>query len=172
MKRIFYQAAVLALAAASAIGLSGCQAGKTAQITQAYNPVDGRNVNLPEDAGFGDAYVGIRNIVVVAIASDASLVATFVNNTAEVQELESVTVGGAPLELSAPIQLDAGDSASLGFGDNPTATTSELEAKVGDWVDLTMGFSNAGTVELGVLVVPYGDQYEPMMLAPGSDPSF
>lgn len=167
MKRTTHKAAVMALAAVAVIGLSGCQAGKTAQMTQAYNPVDGRNVNIPADAGFGDTYVGIRNVVVVAIASDASLVATIVNNTAEQQELQSITLGGAPLDLSQPIQVDAGGSASLGFDDNPTATTAELDAQVGDWVDLTMTFSSAGSVELQVLVVPYGDQYEPVAPDPG-----
>ncbi len=132
-------------------------------MTQAYNPVDGRNVNIPEDAGFGDTYVGIRDVVVVAIGSDASLVATIVNNTAEPQELQSVTLGGDPLELSEPIQLDAGDTASLGFGDNPTATTTALKGQVGHWADLVMQFSSAGSVELGILVVPYGDQYEPLV---------
>jgi hypothetical protein len=135
-------------------------------MTQAYNPVDGRNVNIPEDAGFGDTYVGIRDVVVVAEGSDASLVATIVNNTADLQELQSITVGGDPLDLSEPIQLDPGDVASLGFGDNPTATTAALKGEVGHWADLTMSFSNAGSVELGILVVPYGDQYEPLALTP------
>ena len=156
----------MVFAAAAVIGLSGCQAGKTAQMTQAYNPVDGRNVNIPADAGYGDTYVGIRNVVVVAIASDASLVATFVNNTAEPQELSSITLGGTPLEVSEPVQLEPGDTASLGFGGNPTATTAGLDAQVGDWVDLTMAFSSAGSVELQVLVVPYGDQYAPITLTP------
>jgi hypothetical protein len=166
MNRRTRNAAVMGLAAAAAIGLSGCQAGRTAQMTQAYDPVDGRNVNIPADASYGDTYVGIRNVVVVAIASDASLVATIVNNTAESQELSSITLGGAPLELSEPIQLEPRESAGLGFGDHPTATTAELDAQVGDWVDLTMSFSNAGSVELQVLVVPYGDQYEPITQTP------
>jgi len=168
MIRTPHKAAVLAVAAAAVVSLSGCQAGQAAQTSQSYNPVDGRNINQPVDAGFGDPYMGVRDAAVVALNDNATLVVTLVNNTLEADQLESASLDGTPLDLSETILIDSGSSVSMGFGDNPTATTSNLDAKIGDWVELELHFASSGIVHLNLLVLPYGDQYEPVTFGPAA----
>ena len=56
----------LAAAASALLILSGCAAGQTAETSQDYDPADGRNVNIPDEATFGDEYIAVRNALVVS----------------------------------------------------------------------------------------------------------
>jgi len=160
--------ALLAVAMVATAGLVGCQAGQSAQTSQEYDPVDGRNVNQPTDAAFDEPYVAIRNAVVVAIESDATLVVTLVNQSDETEVLESATIDALPVTLSGgPIEIAPQQSVSVGYGDFETATVTDFKSVPGDWVDLTMRFTSAGDAELQVLVVPYGDEYVPVQFAEG-----
>lgn len=157
---------VVAAALLSVLGLAGCSAGQSAPTSQDYDPVDGRNINVPADATFDEEYMAVRNAVVVARDDQASLVVTMVNQALEADVLESASLEGEPLTLSGgPIEFRPGQSVSLGFDDNATATQQPFGISPGDWVDLTLNFTRAGTAELQVLVVPYGDEYVPVQFA-------
>jgi hypothetical protein len=168
MMRTARGAAILTVVTIAALSLAGCQAGQSAATSQDYDPVDGRNVNIPSDAGFDDPYIAVRNAVVVAADSEASLVVTLVNQSPDAEVLEAASLEGEPLVLSGgPISLAAGKSVSVGFDDFATATQSDFGAAPGDWVDLTMSFTSAGNADLQVLVVAYGNEYEPVRFADG-----
>ncbi|HVQ18647.1 MAG TPA: hypothetical protein VMT27_06380 [Actinomycetes bacterium] len=161
MTRIVKQGAILAFALVAAASLSACQAGQAAQTNKDYQPVDGRNVNVPSGAAFDEPYLAVRDALVIGVNHVGSLIVTVVNNSAETDTLESVTISGDVATLSSgPIPIRPNETIHLGFGDNPTASIDTLKAKPGDWVDLTMNFTNAGSTELQVLVLPIGDKYE------------
>lgn len=147
-------AAVLAVGA-----LSACQAGQTAQTSQPYNPADGRNVNVPEDAAFDDNYVGIRNAVVVAAGDTGSLLVTMVNNSDEDATLEGVRIDDQAMTLSQPVTIAPGQAAKAGFDSDLQISVDPLSPEPGDWVPVEFSFTEMGTSTFDVLVVPYGDEY-------------
>jgi hypothetical protein len=141
-------AAVLAVAS-----LSACQAGQSAQTSQDYAAVDGRNVNLPADATFGDAYLGLRNAFVEAVGTTHSAVVTVVNNTDTSDVLISVTVAGQPATLSGgPLEIASRASATVGSGGQATAVVDGLDVPAGSWTNMTVTFQNAGIADIPVLV--------------------
>jgi hypothetical protein len=160
--------AILAITMVAVASLAACQAGQSAATSQDYQPVDGRNINVPEDANYDEPYVAVRNAVVVAYKTDATLVVTIVNQSPEAEVFESATLDGLPVTLSGgPIELAPKQSVSLGYNDFETATVSGFKSVPGDWVDLTMRFTSKGDAKLQVLVVPYGDEYVPVQFAAG-----
>jgi len=151
---------VACCAAVVAIGaLTACQAGQTAQTSQPYNPADGRNVNVPENATFDDNYVGIRNAVVVATGDIGSLLVTMVNNSDEDATLEGVRIDDQAMTLSRPVVIAPGATAKAGFDSDLQITVDPLSPGVGDWVTVEFSFVEVGTSTFDVLVVPYGDDY-------------
>lgn len=148
--------------------LVGCQAGQTAATSQGYNPVDGRNVNVPEGASFDDSYIAVRNALIVVNEDAAAVVATLVNNSEDADVLESVTIDGLEAMLSGgPIDFAAHQSISLGFAENASATASGFEGEVGQWTDLTLRFTKAGNAEISVLAAAPGASYA----TPSTSPS-
>lgn len=139
--------------------LTSCQAGQSAETSQAYNPADGRNVNVPEDAAFDDNYVGIRNAVVVAVGDIGSLLVTMVNNSDEAEMLQGVRIGDQQMTLSRPVEIAPGEVAKAGFDSDLQITVEPLSPSPGDWVTVEFSFTNMGTSSFDVLVVPYGDDY-------------
>ncbi len=145
----------LAAAVLAVISLSACQAGRSAQTSQNYVPVDGRSVNLPEDASFDDPYLALRNAFVENLGSTQSAVVTVVNNTDESDVLLSVTIAGQEAELSSgPLEFGAGQSITLGTGGDASAVTQGGETAPGDWTSMTVTFQNAGIADIPVLVSP------------------
>jgi len=166
MNRTARKGAILVGSMLAVASLAACQAGQAAQTSQQYNPADGRNFNIPAGSTH-QPYLAVRNAVVVAYQSDASLVVTMVNHTAQAAVLQSATLDGAPLKLSGgPVEIAPRQSVSLGFGDNDIATISNFASAPGDWVDLVLKFTPNGDGAVKVLVVPYGDQYVPVKFAP------
>ena len=158
--------ALLAVTLVAAASLAACQAGQSAATSQDYNPVDGRNINVPEDADYDEPYVAVRDAVVVAVDTDATLVVTIVNQSPKAEVLESATLDGLPVTLSGgPSDLAPQQSVSIGYDDFDTATVAAVASAPGNWVELTMRFTSAGDANLQVLVVPYGDEYVPVQFA-------
>jgi len=152
--------------------LTGCQAGQNAPTSQPYNPVDGRNVNVPDDATLSEPYIGVRDALVI-LGDDgvAALGVTVVNNSDEADVLESVVIGGTEATLSGgPIEFAAHTSVSLGFGENASAAVAGFEGEVGQWTDLMLRFTKSGTAELSVLALAPSDGYQVPKLDAGDAP--
>lgn len=162
MKTIAPLAGRLALAAVLSAALTACQAGSNASTSQDYAPVDGRNVNLPADASFADPYLAIRGAQVVDLGTTHSMVVTVVNQTEGSDVLESVSIADQPAMLSSgPVEVAAGQAVSLGAGGVATATVEGLDLEPGDWVDVSLSFSESGVADLQVLTVP-ATEVEPL----------
>lgn len=151
-------AALVALLAA--LALSGCQAGQSAETSQDYDPADGRNINIPEDAAFDDDYIAVRNALVVSFGETASLTLTLVNNGSEGDVLEQAVVGETPVDIAgSPIELAPEQRVRMGLGSDVTTTIEGADLAPGDWTTLTLSFASAGSTSLDVLVVAPGDEY-------------
>lgn len=150
----------LAAAFVAALVLTGCQAGQNAETSQDYDPADGRNINIPEDAGFDDDYIAIRNALVVGFDENASLTLTIVNNSDEGEVLEQAVVGETPVEIEgAPIEVAPGQRVRMGIESDIATVIPDSGLAPGDWTTLTVSFASAGTATLDVLVVTPGDEY-------------
>jgi len=146
--------------------LAGCAVSSDTPPGQLFNQPVGQNVNVPFDAMLGDQFMAVRNAVAVVdgdTADTASLVVTLVNQALEADVLESASLEGDPLVLSGgPIEFQPGQSVGIGFDENATATQQPFGVGPGNWVDITLNFTRAGTAELQILVVPDGDEYVPV----------
>lgn len=153
MKRLAKSASILAAALLTA-SLTGCQTGSNANTSQQYDPTNGRNVNVPADATWGDPYLALRGAQVVSDAGSTGAVVTVVNQTGAPDTLTSVSIGGKDAPLSGgPLQVVPGTPVSLGAGGNATATVDGLDVKPGDWVELTLVFAESGSATVDVLAV-------------------
>jgi hypothetical protein len=147
-------------AVAAALALTGCQAGQNAETSQDYNPGDGRNVNVPEDAGFDDDYLAVRNALIVSDGGAASVTVTLINNGVETDLLSEVLVNEQPAELlGGPFELPPNQRIAIGGGSERGALLAEGGVQPGDWADLTLTFAQSGTVTLEVLVISSDDEY-------------
>lgn len=154
MKRIASSASVLAVAALLTVGLSGCQTGSGASTSQQYDPTNGRNVNVPADATYGDAFLALRGAQVVTDDTSTGAVVTMVNQTGAPDSLTSVSINGQAAAMSnGPVEIVPGQPISLGDGGDATATVEGLDVKPGDWVELTLVFSQSGSATVNVLSV-------------------
>jgi hypothetical protein len=147
--------------AAGVVLLTGCQAGTNAQTAQPYNPVTGRNVNVPASPGYYDPYLAVRGVSLVENTSGTVvLVAKVINKTDASEQLVSVTAGDAAATLlDEPIIIAPGGTASFGIQGGESAYWTSLSTPVGRWADVTMTFSRSGDVKLRVLVTPNRDDY-------------
>lgn len=150
----------VAAAAAALLALSGCAAGQSAETSQPYNPSDGRNVNIPEDAGFDDPYLAVRNALVVSDGGAASITVTLVNNGAETDVLTEARIGEQTAAfVGGPVEIAPGQKVAIGGGSERIALVQEGGVEPGDWIELTLTFTNAGSTTLDVLVISSDDEY-------------
>jgi hypothetical protein len=150
----------LAAAASALLVLSGCAAGQSAQTSQPYNPSDGRNVNIPEDAGFNDPYMAVRNALVVSDGGAASITVTLVNNGLETDVLNEAKIGDqTAVFVGGPVEIAPDERVAIGGGSERIALVDEGGVEPGDWTELTLTFANAGSTTLDVLVVASDDEY-------------
>jgi hypothetical protein len=155
--RVVSLPAMVATAGAAALLsglLTGCQAGTNAQTSQPFNPVTGRNVNVPASPGYYDPYLAVRGVTLVENSSgEVVLVAKVINKTEESEDLVSVTAGDSAATLiDAPVTIPAGGTASFGVENGESAYWASLSTAPGHWTDVTMSFSRSGEVTLRVLV--------------------
>jgi copper(I)-binding protein len=150
----------IAAAASALLVLSGCAAGQSAETSQPYNPSDGRNVNIPEDAGFNDPYMAVRNALVVSDGGAASIIVTLVNNGPETDLLTEAKIGDQTAAfVGGPVEIAPDQRVAIGGGSERVALVAEGGVEPGDFVELTLTFTNAGTTTLEVLVIPSDDEY-------------
>jgi hypothetical protein len=142
--------------------LTGCQAGQKAATAQPYNPVDGRNVNVPDGAVYPSPYMAVRDAIVVSDGDNAALVFTLVNNSHEDDALESATLQGKNVILpGGPIGVPIGQAVNVGSDGGAVAGVLGLKVPPGHWADLSLSFAKAGQADFQVLVVPPDDKYVP-----------
>ena len=145
---------------AVALALTGCQAGSSAQTSQPYNPGDGRNVNIPEDATFQDDYLAVRNALVVSDGGAAAATVSVVNHGSEPDVLNSISINGNVATFAGgPFEVTPGNKISVGGGSEAIALVNEAGVAPGQWTDMTLTFDTAGTTTLQVLVVAVDDEY-------------
>jgi len=144
----------------AAMTLTGCQAGSTAQTSQPYNGADGRNVNVPEDAAFTDDYIAVRNALVVSGGDAASVTVTLVNHSDEAEVLTEVRVNDQVAAfVGGPFEIVPNGSVAIGGGAESVALVTEAGVEPGQWTELQLTFTNAGTTTIQVLVVSPEDEY-------------
>jgi len=161
MKRTV-SAGVLAGVALAVVALTGCQAGRDAATAQQYNPVDGRNVNVPAGASYPDPYIAVRDAVVVSNGKAGALLLTVVNNTKDGEVLAGATLNGKDVLMPAgPVDIAPGQSVNIGSDAGAVAGIVDLGVPPGTWAGLSLHFTNAGDSDFQVLVVPPGDEYVP-----------
>ena len=145
-------------AAAALIVLSGCAAGQDAETSQDYDPADGRNVNVPADATFDDDYVAVRNALVVSDGGAASITVTLVNNGSDADVLTEAKIGEQTASfVGGPVEIAPGegrDRRRVGA----IALVQEGDVAPGDFAELTLVFTRAGTTTIDVVV---RDEYVP-----------
>ena len=150
----------IAIAASALLVLSGCATGQSAQTSQPYNPSDGRNTNIPEDAGFDDPYLAVRNALVVSDGGAASITVTLVNNGADTDVLTEAKIGDqTAVFVGGPVEIAPDAKVAIGGGSERVALVADGGVQPGDWTDLTLTFTRAGTTTLSVLVVASDDEY-------------
>lgn len=150
----------VAAAVCALLILSGCGAGQSAETSQPYNPSDGRNVNIPEDAGFDDPYLAIRNALVVSDGGAASITVTLVNNGLETEVLTEAKIGEQPAALlGGPVEVAPGQKVAIGGGAERIALVQEGGVAPGEWTELTLTFARAGSHSIDVLVIASDDEY-------------
>lgn len=150
----------ITVATAALLVLSGCAAGKSAQTSQPYNPSDGRNINIPADAGFNDPYMAVRNALVVSDGGAASISVTLVNNGLETDVLNEAKIGDqTAVFVGGPVEIAADQKVAIGGGSERVALVQDGGVKPGAWTPLTLTFANAGSTTIDVLVVASDDEY-------------
>ncbi len=150
----------LAAAASTLLVLSGCASGQQAETSQSYNPGDGRNINIPADAAFDDDYIAVRNALVVSDGGPASITVTMVNNTPEAEVLSEARIGDqTAVFVGGPVELGPGQSVRIGGGSERIALVQAGGVEPGNWTELTLTFSRAGSVTIDVMVVASDDEY-------------
>ncbi len=149
-----------AAAAAALLALTGCATGQSAETSQPYNPSDGRNVNIPEDAGFDDPYMAVRNALVVSDGGAASITVSLINNGPETDVLTEAKIGDqTAVFVGGPVEIAPNQKVAIGGGSERVALVQEGGVQPGDWTELTLTFTRAGSTTLDVLVVPSDDEY-------------
>ena len=151
---------IAALLASAALVLTGCQAGSTAETSQPYNPSDGRNVNIPEDAGFDDDYIAIRNAIVVSDGGAASLTASIINHGAAADVLTEARINGeVAVFAGGPFEVAPGAKLAIGGGGDAVALVNEGGVSPGQWTEISFTFAQAGTTTMDVLVISPDDEF-------------
>jgi len=145
---------------AAALSIAGCQAGSAAQTSQTYNPTDGRNVNVPEDATFTDDYIGVRNALVVGGESAASITVTLANHGTEGDVLTEARVNDQVASfVGGPFEIAPDEKIAIGGGSELVALVNDSGVEPGQWTELSLTFTQAGSVTIDVLVVSPDDEY-------------
>jgi hypothetical protein len=152
--------AALLFSSLAALALAGCGAGSSAQTSQPYNPGDGRNVNIPADASFQEPYLAVRNALVVSNGGAASVTVTVVNHSDDTDVLSEIKVNDKVASfVGGPFEIPPNEKISVGGGSDATALVSDAGVEPGQWTELTLTFTNAGSTVIDVVVVDSADEY-------------
>ena len=157
-----------ALGVALAALVTGCSGGFDTPLYKAYSPGEGAN----GEAGS----IKIRNVVLVAAESGgpAAVVAAFYNESDQADQLVDIAIEGAeqPGTLTpSPLELPAGELVLIGGTDadaQATVTAPADQLAPGTFVPVQLGFRDAGTATVRVLVQPQAGPYGTISPAPPS----
>lgn len=137
----------LILAFAALVLLSGCAAGTNAVTLKEYTPTDGNQVTSDS--------IKVRNLVLVAQTDGtANLVATIINVAESDDALESITVNGTPVVITAD-SLDLRYNAPLIFGGESANASGSVPLngiRSGQFVSVNLTFANSGLIQTDALV--------------------
>jgi len=135
--------ATTTLAATLLLGTAGCGIFVDAATLKPYSASDGLNVDV------GDLH--LRNVLVVTDESgDASLVATLVNNTTNVQYLTVQFRTEIPVDLT--IVANEGLT-KVGLADDNPAIATGTALKAGQYVDIYFQYGGQDGVEMAIPVL-------------------
>lgn len=150
--------AAVATAAILLPSLSGCWSGFSSQTSEQANQAVGNGANLAT----GDMQIrGATWVRNTANPSEATLVATFINNGDTPDRLTKIEVQPAsPTGITAgAVEVRASESVRSGFWSTTFINAFQLNAFPSTFVPTTFTFENAGTVTGDVMTVPNTGQY-------------
>lgn len=138
--------ASVVVAAAVALGTSGCAMLSPQSTTIPYSPADG--LNVPASSG----PLAVRNALIVANdeGTEGNFVAAIVNESDSSQVL-NLEVGDSAVKLT--VRVPAGDTVSLGAEDTDPLLIENLDARPGSTVPIFFqsGDGEGARVEIPVL---------------------
>ena len=149
-----------AIAATLLLGTAGCGIFVDSATLKPYSAGDGLNVNV------GDLH--LRNVLVITDDSgDASLVATIVNNTTNVQYLTVQFRTDTPVDLK--IVANEGLT-KVGLADDNPAIANGTALKAGQYVDIYFQYGGQDGVTMSIPVIdstnPLYAPYAPSLFVP------
>lgn len=157
---------VAAVAAAAVLlpSLSGCWSGFSAQTSEQANQAVGNGSNLSTGDMLIRGATWVRN---VANPTEATLVATFVNNGQEPDRLTKVEIEPAsPMGISAgALEIGPGASVRSGFWSTSFINAFQFQAFPSTFVSTTFTFENAGSVTGDVIAVPNTGMYSGIVVS-------
>lgn len=134
--------------AGTAAALAGCGTNTNALTQQWYDPTDGVN----SDVEMTLEGLAIRSIVVVSDGSDATVVGTFVNDGADSDEVQSISVDGRQATISGDLALDPGGAVRLGPPGEARALVTGADLEPGSLTTVEITFEAAPQAELSAVV--------------------
>ncbi len=157
---------VTALAAAAVLlpSLSGCWSGFSAQTSEQANQAVGNGSNLATGDIQIRGAVWVRNVM---NPSEATLVATFINNGDVPDKLTKVEITPtSPMGITGgAMEVTPGQSVRSGFWSTSFINAFNLQAFPSTFVPTTFTFENAGTVAGDVIAMPNTGQYAQVPVA-------
>jgi hypothetical protein len=167
VKRICDVAGRTALvAAALAIGLSGCSALSPSTITETYPASDGTNADLPGTA------VALRNFLVIGAekGAPAELVGAVINDGATAAIISiTADLGQTAQPTPTVIQIGAHSSVQIGPEQKFTLSIPALPVEPGATTALSAATSTGGHTDITVPVLRPEDEYTQITPAPTTE---
>jgi hypothetical protein len=145
---------VLALTALSF--LTACAAGPNALTLKEYTPTDGNQLRS------GD--IKVVNLLVVAQAGGSgTVIGTILNSGQAPDALESMTVNGEPVTITADsLALLRGKPLIFGGeSSSATGTVALTGVRAGQFVPVTMKFTESGVLETTILIREEALEFSP-----------
>jgi hypothetical protein len=134
--------------AAAAVALTACGTGLDAQTQEWYDPTDGTSTDPQTSL---DA-MAVRDLLVVSDGTDARVLATVVNTTAEEDEVVEVLVDGKQAELDGDFVAAPGSVLRIGEPADTVAQVDRVGVEPGLLTDVEIRFASAPSVTLEAIV--------------------
>ena len=168
MKRT-HAAAVLALAVLAVPALTGCFNGQGATTYTQASMNSGNGV----EAQVGPIHVENATLVQGPEGTtSATLTTRIVNASATPDRLVYATIDGMPAEITGGgTDLGPGASVSFGFDSENWINAYAIDAPVSSYVNVELGFAEAGLVSTRVLIVPPAGYYAGIAPNPATAPA-
>ena len=148
----------LAIAAISALFLTGCGAGFNASTRNIKQVTDGVEADLGS--------VKVRNFLIVAQPDGSGvLVGTLVNNSEEAEIVKSISINGNMATISGSNVVSKNNPVIFaGDSSNASAGVTLLNSTIGNRVPVSITFSSVGTVNFTALVREKAGEFKDVVL--------